>query len=201
MLMLRAALFRFPRIIPFSVPAPFDARSGLTVCETRSATALIERTGGCFWASRAEQSGRDRCPGTNQPRWWRELWLEIARGDYCHSRRKPPVGGPPPLGNIQPILDYDRSVGGTIIGGYVYRGSQIPALQGKYIFGDYLAGKIFAVDYDGTTASNFQDITSMLFPTRTGGFNLASPSSFGEDADGELYIVDIAAGAVYKIVP
>ena len=113
----------------------------------------------------------------------------------------PGVGGPPPPGNVEPILDYDRSVGGTIIGGYVYRGSQIPALQGKYIFGDYLAGKIFAVDYDGTSASNFQDITSMLFPTRTGGFNLASPSSFGEDADGELYIVDIAAGAVYKIVP
>ncbi len=111
------------------------------------------------------------------------------------------VGGAPPPGYVGPILDYARSVGGTIIGGYVYRGSAIPALQGKYIFGDFLAGKIFALDYDGTTASNFQDITSMLFPTRVGGFTLQNPSSFGEDANGELYIVDLTAGAVYKIVP
>jgi len=113
----------------------------------------------------------------------------------------PGVGGPPPPGAVEPILDYDRSVGGTIIGGYVYRGSAIPTLQGKYIFGDFLAGKIFSLDFDGTTASNFQDITSLLFPTRTGGFSLQSPSSFGEDANGELYICDISAGRVFKIVP
>ena len=111
------------------------------------------------------------------------------------------VGGPPPPGNVDPILDYGRNTGGTIIGGYVYRGTAIPALQGKYIFGDYLAGKIFSLDFDGTTASNFQDITSQLFPTRSGGFVLHNPSSFGEDLDGELYICDIGAGAVYKIVP
>ena len=111
------------------------------------------------------------------------------------------VGGPPPPGNVEPILDYGRSTGGTVIGGYVYRGSQIPALQGKYIFGDFLSGKIFSVDYNGTTASNFQDITGQLFPTRQGGFSLKNPSSFGEDASGELYIADITDGSVYKIVP
>src|SRR5437762_13256734 len=89
------------------------------------------------------------------------------------------VGGPPPPGSVEPILDYGRTTGGTIIGGYIYRGSAIPALQGKYIFGDYVAGKIFSVDFDGTTASNFQDITSQLFPTRSGGFRLNNPSSFG----------------------
>ena len=111
------------------------------------------------------------------------------------------VGGPPPPGNVQPILDYGRTTGGTVIGGYVYRGNAIPSLQGKYIFGDYVSGRIFSLDYNGTTASNFQDITPLLFPTRTGSFNLQNPSSFGEDANGELYICDIAAGSVYKIVP
>jgi glucose/arabinose dehydrogenase len=111
------------------------------------------------------------------------------------------VGGPPPPGNVEPIIDYARSTGGTIIGGYLYRGSAIPSLQGKYIFGDYLAGKIFSLDFNGTTASNFQDITSLLFPTRSGGLNLQNPSSFGEDGNGELYICDISAGAVYKIIP
>jgi glucose/arabinose dehydrogenase len=111
------------------------------------------------------------------------------------------VGGPPPAGAVEPILDYGRSTGGTVIGGYVYRGNALPALRGKYIFGDFISGRIFSLDYNGTTASNFQDITSQLFPTRSGGFNLGRPSSFGEDANGELYICDISAGSVYKIVP
>jgi len=71
----------------------------------------------------------------------------------------------------------------------------------SYLFGDYVAGKIFSLNYDGTTVLNFQDITSQLSPTRQGGFNLQNPSSFGEDANGELYITDIGNGSVYKIVP
>ena len=55
--------------------------------------------------------------------------------------------------------------------------------------------------YDGSTASNFRDITSQLFPTRIGNFPLNNPSSFGEDARGELYITDIGNGNVYKITP
>jgi glucose/arabinose dehydrogenase len=111
------------------------------------------------------------------------------------------VGGPPPMGNVEPIFDYGRSVGGTVIGGYVYRGKQIPGLQGTYVFGDYVAHKIFALTYDGTSASNFQDITSQLFPTDAGNISLNSLSSFGEDANGELYITDVGTGDVFKIVP
>lgn len=103
--------------------------------------------------------------------------------------------------------------GRTVIGGYVYRGKQIPDLQGTYVFGDYLGPqatltpvpantqKIFTLNYDGTTASNPQDITSQLFPTSVGSFSIVNPSSFGEDANGELYITDISAGSVYQIVP
>jgi glucose/arabinose dehydrogenase len=111
------------------------------------------------------------------------------------------VGGAKPANNVDPILDYDRSVGATVIGGYVYRGSQVPELAGKYVFGDYASGKIFTLDYNGTTASNFTDITAILFPTRSGNVDLANPSSFGEDASRELYICDIGAGRVFKIVP
>ena len=111
------------------------------------------------------------------------------------------VGGAPPPGNVEPILDYDHNLGETVIGGYVYHGSQVPELAGKYVFGDYVAGKIFTLDYDGTAASNFTDITALLFPTRDGSVSLANPSSFGEDANGELYICDIGAGRVFKIIP
>jgi glucose/arabinose dehydrogenase len=135
-------------------------------------------------------------PGGGENYGWR-----LREGTIATPTGNPVVGGSPPPGNVEPIIDYGRSTGGTVIGGYVYRGSQVPALQGKYIFGDFLSGKIFSLDYDGTTASNFTDITALLFPTRQGGFSLSAPSSFGEDANGELYIVDIGAGAVYKIVP
>ncbi len=116
-------------------------------------------------------------------------------------------GTPTPPGAIDPIFDYPHSVGQTVIGGYVYRGLQISHLRGVYVFADYLGpesgsnrGQIFSLNYDGTTASNFQNITSQLFPTRIGGFMLNNPSSLGEDANGELYITDIGNGSVFKIV-
>lgn len=135
-------------------------------------------------------------PGGGENYGWR-----LREGTIATPTGSPVVGGPAPPGAVDPIIDYGRSTGGTVIGGCVYRGTRIPALQGKYVFGDYLAGKIFTLDYDGTTVSNFQDITSQLFPTRVGGFTLNALSSICQDASGELYITDIGSGSVYKIVP
>ena len=116
-------------------------------------------------------------------------------------------GTPTPSGAIDPIFDYPRSVGRTVIGGYVYRGQQIPNLRGVYVFADYLGpdsgpgtGQVFTLNYNGTIASNIQNITAQLFPTCAGGFTLSNPSSLGEDANGELYITDIGNGSVFKIV-
>ncbi len=116
-------------------------------------------------------------------------------------------GTPTPPGAVNPIFDYPRSVGRTVIGGYVYRGQQIPNLRGVYVFGDFVgpdtgpsAGQIFTLNYSGTIASNFQNITAQLFPTSAGGFALGNLSSLGEDANGELYITDISNGSVFKIV-
>jgi glucose/arabinose dehydrogenase len=134
-------------------------------------------------------------PGGGENYQWR-----LREGTIATPTGNPVVGGPAPPGSVDPILDYPRTTGGTVIGGYVYRGKQIPALQGTYVFGDYLASKIFTLNFDGTTASNFQDITSQLFPSG-GSLTLGNPSSFGEDATGELYITDIGNGNVYKIAP
>jgi glucose/arabinose dehydrogenase len=106
------------------------------------------------------------------------------------------VGGPRPAGNVEPIVDYDRTVGTTVTGGYVYRGSLAPSLTGKYIFADFGAGKIFTANPDGT---GFQNATSLFDPA--GAQSISNPSSFGEDAAGELYIVDYADGEVYRVIP
>jgi glucose/arabinose dehydrogenase len=143
-------------------------------------------------------------PGGGENYGWR-----LREGTIATPTGNPVVGGSPPPGNVEPILDYPHTTGQTVIGGHVYRGQQFPALQGIYVFGDYLGpepgsiGKIFSLNYNGTTASNFQDITSQLFPitTTSGNVSLANVSSFGEDAAGELYITDIGNGNIYKISP
>ena len=143
-------------------------------------------------------------PGGGENYGWRD------REGFIQNPTYPtPTPGPTPnRGWIDPIFDYPRSTGRTVIGGYIYRGSQFPALQGIYVFGDYLgpsggSAQVFTLNYDGTTASNFQNITSQLFPipTTAGNVNLVNLSSFGEDAAGELYLTDIGNGNVYKISP
>ena len=111
-----------------------------------------------------------------------------------------------PTRSIRPLIIRTRS-GQTIIGGYVYRGKKIKALRGVYVFADYLGsetgdftGRIFTLNFEGTTASHFQDITDDLFPTRVGNFSLLNPASLGENARGELYIADISSGNIFQIV-
>jgi uncharacterized repeat protein (TIGR03806 family) len=96
-----------------------------------------------------------------------------------------------------PIVDYDHSIGvNAIIGGYVYRGSAIPSLQGTYIHADYGSARFWSMNYNGTTLSNFQEITTQVNPTHA----IGSVSSFGEDGAGELYICHYGGGEIYKIV-
>ncbi len=116
-------------------------------------------------------------------------------------------GDPIPPGALDPAYDYPHTVGQTVIGGYVYRGESIKPLRGVYVFADFLGpesgnftGRIFTLNFHGTVASNFQDITADLFPTRVGNFSLSNPASLGEDASGELYIADIGSGNIFRIV-
>ena len=105
-----------------------------------------------------------------------------------HSENPAFPGEPPPPGAINPIFDYPRSVGRTVIGGYVYRGQRIPNLRGVYVFGDFAgpdsgpnSGQIFTLNYDGIIASNFQNITAQLF-RRVSAALRSALSSLGEDA-------------------
>jgi glucose/arabinose dehydrogenase len=81
----------------------------------------------------------------------------------------------------------------SITGGYVYRGSAIPALAGAYVFGD-ISGPVAALRYCDGTLSEYQQIDEL-----SGECNgYPGPVSFGEDHDGELYMVCLG-GSIFRI--
>jgi glucose/arabinose dehydrogenase len=112
------------------------------------------------------------------------------------SKPTPDVGDPIPPGVVDPIHEYSHPEGLSVIGGYVYRGAKIPALQGTYVFGDHFT-RIWSFRYDGRTVAEFTDRTAEL--SRDVG-PIRRVSSFGEDAAGEIYIVSLR-GDVFRIVP
>ncbi|MBI3771068.1 MAG: PQQ-dependent sugar dehydrogenase [Deltaproteobacteria bacterium] len=105
----------------------------------------------------------------------------------------------PPTGFTMPVLEYDHGQGCSIIGGYVYRGCALPDLQGTYFYSDYCSAFVRTFKgVSGGDAQNLADRTADVHPP--GGLTIDSVTSLGEDARGELYIVD-QGGEVFKIVP
>lgn len=120
---------------------------------------------------------------------WEEINIITNGGNYGWSYRE---GGhsasarsdAPPKGAefIDPIHEYDRSSGLSITGGIHYRGKAIPELQGKYIYGDFVHGNIWALDFqNGKKTSN-----TKIFKRTKGTLK---PTAFVEDANGELLIL------------
>ena len=91
-----------------------------------------------------------------------------------------------------PTFEYSHNEGCSITGGYVYRGSAIPTLQGLYFFSDFCGGWVRSFRYDGATATELTE-----WPSLSAGGTIVS---FGEDPAGELYLLE-AGGRVSKIVP
>jgi glucose/arabinose dehydrogenase len=96
---------------------------------------------------------------------------------------------PLPEGAVDPVYEYGRNLGASVIGGVVYRGSEIPELQGAYIFGDYYHPTLRALVLTGSQARHVE------LP-----LNVPNLSAIGEDASGELYAMSLT-GAVYRLSP
>lgn len=111
-------------------------------------------------------------------------------GAHCFEEPAPCVGG----GLIGPVVEHPQPDYQSITGGYVYRGTAIPALVGHYIYGDYVTGAIHGVFDDEVTG--LPEARPVLNP----GFNI---SSFGQGLDGEVYVISYGGGLdeIYKIVP
>jgi len=89
-----------------------------------------------------------------------------------------------------PVIDYDRSQGNVVIGGYVYRGSRVPSLQGRYLYADNGSGNVWALDYDAGAGT----VTANTLIAHLGGI-----TSFGEDASGDVHAVT-GAGGIYRFL-
>ena len=111
---------------------------------------------------------------------------------------------------ISPIAIYDHSEGFAIVGGYVYRGNRIPELFGKYIFGDIKIGRIFYIDVDKHRSKGKSVTIHELMLMQSGKpvtlFDLVKTKTdrvdlrFGQDEDGEIYILTKQDGMVRKII-
>ncbi|MEA2619730.1 MAG: hypothetical protein QOC97_503 [Chloroflexota bacterium] len=117
-------------------------------------------------------------PGRNLNYGWR-----VMEGGHCYN----PPSGCNRTGKVMPVVEYSHSQGCSITGGYVYRGSQVPAIYAHYVFADFCSGTIWMIPRTGGLSTP----KGLLFDTTM------SISSFGEDEWGELYVVD-HAGAIYK---
>ncbi len=102
-----------------------------------------------------------------------------------------PFEGQPPAGLalVDPIFEYRHGLGCSVTGGYVYRGESLPEFRGIYLLSDFCSGRVWGLLRDASGAWQSQE----LFQTGL------SVTSFGQDAQGELYLMDRAGGAVYQL--
>ncbi len=109
-------------------------------------------------------------------------------GWSCYEGNHPYRSCRPPHA-VGPIYEYNHSSGGCVVtGGYVYRGSAIAYLNGAYLFADFCTGALTALVQRGGKI-----VSSKVLAT-----NLDSVDSFGQDLNGELYVVELS-GAVFRI--
>jgi uncharacterized repeat protein (TIGR03806 family) len=124
---------------------------------------------------------------------WDMIYLVEKGGNYgwsvmegSHPFRTDRKVGPTPI--IPPVAEHDHAEARSITGGFVYRGSRLPELQGHYIYGDYETGKFFGFRYEGK---------KMLKPELLAD-STVHIVGFGEDDDGELVVLDYS-GLLYQL--
>ncbi len=125
-----------------------------------------------------------------------EINLVTRGGNYGWAYREGGVGGPranPPAAAtfVEAIWEADRSLAGSITGGLVYRGTRFPEMTGRYFFGDYVTGRIFAMTIPVSGAAQVETLLTM-----------DSPAAFGADPrNGDILIASIRTGTVRRLLP
>ncbi len=182
--------YSIPSTNPFPTGARCDANGSATAgarCAEIYAYGFrnpwrfsFDRQGGALWVA-------DVGEGT-----WEEIDRVTVGGNYGWRCREgahafnASCGGATNL--IDPIAEYGHSVGSSITGGFVYRGSAYPTLVGRYVFGDFGSGRLFSID--STTAPTL---------SISGGSDTSvKPAAFGERRDGEVFAVSYT-GTLHRV--
>jgi glucose/arabinose dehydrogenase len=142
----------------------------------------FDRTTGMLWAGDVGQNKIEEVDiiekGGNYG--WRVMEAKECFDSNCNK-----------TGLVEPIWSYQHgSDGNSITGGYVCRDKSLPDLAGKYIYGDFTSGKVWALTYNGKKAVKNELISQVI----------SGLSSFGEDSKSNLYLLAYGNGKVYKIV-
>lgn len=176
---------------PYAVPKdnPFadrkDARPEIWAYGLRNPWRFsFDPLDGTLYAADVGQRAREEI---NVIRKGKNYGWNIMEGNLCTPGVDPDCD---PKGLEKPIIDYPRSEGVAVIGGYVYRGRALPGLCGAYLYGDYGSGTIWALRYDGKTVTRQEKLLESRRPL----------TSFGQDEAGEVYVVE-HGGRIFKILP
>jgi len=192
--------YAIPSTNPFATNARCTNGSGGAACPEIYATGMrnpwrwsFDRSTGDLWVGDVGQDQREEVDvvtrGGNYG--WR-----IREGSTCYNASSCATTGANGEALIDPVVEYDHSVGQAITGGYVYRGSKVPSLAGKYVFGDYVSSRIFAF----TPPSPLVAATPRVVLTASNAI-LSAPqniTSFAQGNDGEIYVVGYG-GALYQL--
>ena len=182
---------------PYRVPGsnPYVGRAGLNEIWQRGLRNpwrfSFDRSNGNLWIGDVGQNTWeevDRAVRTSSGPGKAINWgWRVMEGRHCYQ----PASGCNTSGKKKPLVEYKHTDGRcSITGGYVYRGSAIPALRGYYVYGDYCTGEVWAVASGASAPA--AGIRLLDTPRAIAGF--------GQDDRGELYLCDLGGNAVYKIV-
>ncbi|MDX1531946.1 MAG: PQQ-dependent sugar dehydrogenase, partial [Rhodothermales bacterium] len=134
-----------------------------------------------------EEVSRITAPGAN-------LGWDVKEGAACYDDPDGPDPDEPPCTDpdlLDPVWAYHHNgSGASVTGGYVYRGTAIPALTGAYLVAGFMTGRVWRLDEDGAGGYVAEQILEV--PTVT---------TFGVDEEGELYLATRAGGRIYRFMP
>ena len=181
---------------PFTIP-PDNPFAGNTLCTQGSGAAdcpeifawglrnpwrfSFDTVTGKLWAGDVGQGSWEE---VNVIQIGNNYGWNVREGAHCFS---PSTGCATTF--VDPITEYERGSGGSVTGGFVYRGSAVADLAGWYVFGDFITGQVYAIREDSTQGTIPDEILAS-------GLSIVS---FAEDENGELYIVDFG-GTLHMVV-
>lgn len=187
--MLRIDVDHMSGALPYAIPAdnPFASGGGLPeiwAYGLRNPFRFsFDRTTGKLFIG---DVGQDKYEEVDVGQKGANYGWNVMEGLHCYN----PATNCNMTGLTLPIVEYDHTEGEAVIAGYVYHGTAIPSLAGSLLIGDYVVGKIWRLTQDNS--GNWQRVLLL-----SSGRPI---SSFGQDAAGEVYVVDLS-GSILKVTP